>query len=154
MRHPRGVPVLSLLCLAALASCGRRGASGVDKEVTTLGSVEVTARLTEIPGTFPPNDLYNYAYVFRYQVLEVHRGKLPQTEIFVAHYNPLKPRAAVQDDLSGRVGGNLDAFRAGDVHRMALEAPLDQFWMGGVIDHYFDKPGVRYWAVWSNLERR
>lgn len=153
MRHPRSAPVLSLLCLAALASCGRRGASGADKEVTTLGSVEVTARLTEIPGTLPPNDLYNYAYVLRYQVLEVHRGKVPQTDIFVAQYNPLKPRAAVQDDVSGRVGGNLDAFRAGDVHRMALEAPADQYWMGGVIDNYFEKKGVRYWAVWTNLER-
>jgi len=36
------------------------------------------------------------------------------------------------DDASGKVGGHLDAFRAGDVHRMALDAPLDQFWMGGV----------------------
>lgn len=154
MRHPRGAAVVSLLCLATLVSCARRGASGVDKEVTTLGSVEVTARLTEIPGAFPPNDLYNYAYVLRYQVLEVHRGKLPQTEIFVAHYNPLKPRAAVQDDVSGRIGGDLDAFRAGDVHRMALEAPADQFWMGGIIDHYFGRPGVRYWAVWTNREHR
>ena len=31
-----------------------------------------------------------------------------------------------------------------------LNAPLDQFWMGGIIDKYFEQKGVRYWAVWTN----
>ena len=61
--------------------------------MTTLGSVEVTGRLLEIPGEFPANDLYNYAYVLKYQVLEVHRGTVDAKEIFVAQYNPLKPRS-------------------------------------------------------------
>jgi len=133
-------------------ACARRGGSGVDKEVTTLGAVEVTAQLVEIPGPFPPNDLYNYAYVMKYKVLFVHRGKIEGSEILVAHYNPLKPRTTVQDEVSGKVGGHLERFRAGDVHRMALEAPLDNFWMGGVVDKYFDRKGVRYWAVWTNLQ--
>jgi hypothetical protein len=88
--------------------------------------------------------------VLKYRVLKVHRGQVPGTEIFVGQYNPLKPRANVQDDGSGKVGGRLDSFRAGDVHRIALEAPLDQFWMGGIIDKYFEQPGVRFWAVWTN----
>ena len=70
-------------------------------------------RLPEIPGEFPANDLYNYAYVLKYQVLEVHRGKVDSKEIFVAHYNPLKPRSGVQDEVSGKVGGNLNDVQGG-----------------------------------------
>jgi len=139
--------VLSLL----IVSCARHTDAGVDKEVTTLGTVEVTAKLVEIQGPFPPNDLYNYAFVMKYKVLTVHRGKVTGDEILVAHYNPLKQRPGAQDEFSGKVGGRLDAFRAGDVHRMALEEPLDNFWMGGVVDKYFNEKGVRYWAVWTNL---
>jgi hypothetical protein len=136
----------------ALVSCASKPLVTVDREVTTLGTAEVSAKLVEIPGQLPPNDLYNYAYVFKYKVLKVHRGKVEGDEIYVAQYNPLKPRQHVQDEFSGKVGGHLERFRAGDTHRMALEAPLDQFWMGGVIDKYFSQKGVRYWAVWTNPE--
>jgi hypothetical protein len=133
-----------------VAACTSRPANEVDNEVTTLGSAEVTAQVVEIPGQFPPNDLYNYVYVLKYRVLKVHRGQIPQGEIFVGQYNPLKPRDRVQDDVSGKVGGHVNAFRAGDVHRMALALPLDQFWMGGIIDKYFNQSGSRYWAIWTN----
>jgi hypothetical protein len=143
-----------LLPAVLLSSCNKKRDSGADPSVTTLGSTEVTAQLLAIPGEFPPNDLYNYAYVLKYRVLTVHRGQLrPGAEILVAHYNPLKPRSSAQDELSGKLGGNLDRFRSQDVHRMALEEPLDQHWMGGVIDKYFDQKGVRYWAVWTNLAK-
>jgi hypothetical protein len=33
---------------------------------------------------------------------------------------------------------------------MALESPLDNFWMGGIIDKYFATKGTRYWAIWTN----
>ena len=131
-------------------SCARESKTETDSELSTLGRAEVTARLVEIPGQFPPNDLYNYAYVLKYQVLEVHRGNVDAKEIFVGQYNPLKPRSAAQDEVSGKVGGNLNAFRSGDTHRMALEWPLDQHWMGGIIDKYFGQQGVRYWALWTN----
>jgi hypothetical protein len=133
----------------SLTGCSRRPTNEVDKEITTLGSVEVTAQLTEIPGKFPSNDLYNYAYVFKYRILKVHRGNVPAGEILVAQYNPLKPRREAQDDVSGKVGGRVETFRAGDVHRMAMEVPLDQFWMGGVVDKYFEEKGTRYWAIWT-----
>jgi len=107
--------------------------------------------VVEIPGPFPPNDLYDYAYVLKYRVLKVHRGKVDGDEILVAHYNPLKPRSSAQDQFSGRIGGGLVRFRAGDKHRMALEAPVDQHYLGGIIDKYFEQNGVRYWAVWTNL---
>jgi hypothetical protein len=133
-----------------LAGCSQRPKDEVDKEVTSLGSVEVTAELKEIPGPFPSNDLYNYGYVLKYKVLKVHRGKVPAGDILVAQYNPLKPRKEAQDDVSGKIGGHVEAFRAGDVHRMALEAPLDQFFMGGIVDKYFNEKGTRYWAIWTN----
>ena len=142
---------LAFLALALLVtSCAKESSTGTDIQVTTLGSVEVTGRLLEIPGEFPANDLYNYAYVLKYRVLEVHRGKVDGDEVFVAHYNPLKPRSGAQDEVSGKLGGNLNAFRAGDTHRMALEWPLDQHWMGGIIDKYFGQQGVRYWSLWTD----
>ena len=100
-------------------------------ELATNGDTEVTARLTAIGGDFPPNKLYDYMYVMKYHVLKVHRGKVEGEDIFVGHYNPLKPRATAADKFSGKVGGNVDRFQVGDVHRMALEAPLDELFMGG-----------------------
>jgi len=126
----------------------------VDSEVTTLGTMEVSAQLVEIPGPFPANDLYNYAYVMKYRVVSVHRGQLADKDIYVAHYNPLKARSKAQDEFSGKLGGHLQRFRPGDVHRMALQAPLDQYWMGGVIDKYHKEKGQRYWSVWTNLETK
>ena len=144
-------PVAALAAVAVtLTGCSTRPANEVDAEVTKLGTAEVTAKLVEIPGEFPSNDLYNYAYILKYQVLKVHRGNVPTGEILVAQYNPLKPRKQAQDDVSGKVGGRVTAFRAGEVHRMALESPVDQFWMGGIVDKYFGAGGTRYWAVWTN----
>ena len=137
-----------LVCCLLFAAC--QSAPPIDPELTSLGTAEVTAQLVEIPGPFPSNDLYNYAYVLKYRVLKVHRGNVPDPVIFVGQYNPLKPRAKAQDQESGKIGGRVEQFRAGDVHRMALEAPLDQQWMGGIIDKYFEQKGTRYWAIWTN----
>ena len=38
--------------------------------------ITVEARLTEIPGKMPSNDLYSYVYVFKYKVQKVVSGKL------------------------------------------------------------------------------
>jgi len=151
-RYGFGLRGLLFVLLGITLSCKNKADAGADSFVTTLGSTEVTAELLAIPGEFPPNDLYNYAYVLKYRVLVVHRGQVKQgEEILVAHYNPLKPRVSAADENSGKLGGNLQTFRVGDVHRIALDAPLDQHWMGGVIDKYFDQKGTRYWAVWTNL---
>jgi len=141
--------LLALALVPLVTSC-HSSSRAADTEVTTLGSTEVTARLVEIPSAFPPNDLYNYGYVMRYKVLKVHRGKVDGDEILVTHYNPLKPRASVEDEFSKKVGGHVASFRSGDVHRMALESPVDDYFMGGIIDKYQDRKGVRYWAVWTN----
>lgn len=147
---------LAVIILAVVIGIlvGRGSGTGEDAQVTSLGGMEVTARLTEIRGKFPPNDLYDYAYVLKYHVLEFHRGEVDGNEILVAQYNPLKPRSKAQDEFSGTVGGNLTKFRAGDIHRMALEAPLADHYMGGILDEYYQEKGVRYWAVWTNLVRQ
>jgi hypothetical protein len=128
-------------------------ARGSDANVTTRGSIEVTAKLLEIPeGAIFKRDLYDYAAVLKYQVLEVHRGKLDGETIYVGHYNPFKPRSEAADQRVKEIGGDLKAFRAGQVHRMALEVPIDDHFMGGRVDKYFDQnPGPIYWAVWTNL---
>jgi hypothetical protein len=153
--------VLTLL----LASCGKAdagpspaktpegrppSATGTP-EVSTLGTLEVTATLVDITGQFPPNKLYDYVYVMKYKVLRTHRGKPEGDVIFVGHYNPLKPRSGAEDKFSGRIGGSVGSFRVGDVHRLALEAPLDQQMpMVGLIDKYIREKGVRYWAIWAD----
>jgi len=149
-RPPWAAALACALIACSLGGCRKKGDAGLDKEVTTLGDTEVTAQLVEIPSEFPPNDLYDYVYILKYRVLRVHRGNVPTPEIFVGQYNPLKPRSSVQDDRSGKIGGHVERFRAGDVHRMALIAPLDQQWMGGIVDKYFDQKGIRYWAMWTN----
>jgi hypothetical protein len=126
-----------------------------DSPVTKLGSLEVTARLAEIPeGAIFKRDLYNYATVLKYQVLEVHRGQVTEPEIYVAHYNPFKPRAEAADQRVSGIGGDLRTFRGGQVQRLALEASVEDHYMGGIVDKYFGQhTGPIYWAVWTNLVR-
>ncbi len=146
------VHALMLLLLVLVgASCAKKTDTGADPKVTTLGSIEVTARLEEIPGTISTDPLYDYAHVMKYKVLEVHRGKVDKDIIYVGHYNPAKPRDGVADARVQEIGGNLKQFRVGDVHRMALEVPIDDYYMGGIINKYFGQVNDPvYWAIWTN----
>src|SRR5262249_4857353 len=136
----------------------REGAArpGRDPEVAKRGSIEVTARLVEIPeGAIFQRELYNYATVLKYQVLEVHRGKVKGQTIYVGHYNPAKPRSEAADRRVLDVGGNLESFRAGQVHRMALEDSLLDHFTGGILNKYSEEDtDPIYWAVRTNLVRR
>jgi hypothetical protein len=127
--------------------------SGQDAEVSRRGSLEVTAKLVEVPdGAIFKRELYNYATVLKYQVLQIHRGKVNVETIYVGHYNPFKPRSEAADSRVPDVGGDLKAFRPGQVHRMALEESIDDQYMGGIVDKYFGKQtDTIYWAVWTNL---
>jgi hypothetical protein len=139
----------------------RESAAGPSEEVTTQGSVEVTAKLLPVRGLeewgydFPPNDLYDYAYVVEYEVLEVHRGQVDGKTIYVAHFNPRQARSAVESNTSGPVGGNVTSFHEGDIHRMALDLPLDDYLMDGLINKYLDETRDRsiYWALWTDQAR-
>jgi hypothetical protein len=146
-----------LLAALALTSCNKPpGASsnaGDDSQSKILGTVEVTARLVEIPeGAIFQRDLYDYATILKYEIVAVQRGALEQgATIYVGHYNPWKPRAEAADKRAKIIGGTLRQFRAGQLHRMALETPMDDHFMGGIVDKYFGKhSGPAYWAVWTN----
>jgi len=152
--YPGHLVALALLLAAValtLTSCGAEPETGAGPKVTTLGTAEVTARLVEIRGDFPDLPNYDYAFVMKYEVSEVHRGEVSSDTIYVGHYNPLKPRAEAADARVEMVGGNLQQFNLGDLQRMALEVPIDEFYMGGIVNRYFDE-GVEpiYWAVWTN----
>ena len=154
MKQPKvccNLIVILCLILFSCASCAKKTDSGADSKVTTLGGTEVTAELVEIPGEIRNDPLYDYAHVMKYKVLTIHRGVLDKDILYVGQYNPAKPRSAAADARVGEIGGNLTQFRVGDIHRMALEVPIDDYYMGGIINKYFgqvDDP--IYWAVWTN----
>jgi len=142
------------------AACAKReeGAASPSPghELANRGSIEVTAKLVEIPeGAIFDRPLYNYATVLKYQVLEVHRGRVKSRIIFVGHYNPFKPRSEAADRRVQDVGGNLKSFRAGQVHLMALEESMVDQFTGGILNKYSgEDTDPIYWAVWTDLVGR
>ena len=108
--------------------------------------LEVTAKLVEIPSKLPPDDLYDYAYVMRYQV---QGGPLDKQFLLVAHYKPLQPRSKIKDKMKAQVGGKLRNFTTGDVHKLKLNADLKSVWKGALVDEYAatDHKSVRYWCL-------
>lgn len=150
-KFAKGLMLAGLIPLTCCLACRQKPDDGADAKITTAGSVEVTAKLEEIRGTFPSNHLYDYVYVLKYRVLDTHRGKVDGETILVGQYNPLKPRAEAADARSGPIGGNVKKFAAGDLHRLALEVPLDEHYMGPIINKYHgEDPSPLYWGVWTN----
>jgi hypothetical protein len=149
---------LALLLAALFTACGERAgnapAASADPHLATNGTVEVTAKLIEIPeGAIFKRDLYDYATILKYQVLKTHRGHVDGETIYVGHYNPWKPRAEAADRRAPGVGGNVRQFEAGQTHHLALEAPIEDYFMGGIVNKYFGRTtNTIYWAVWTNLE--
>ena len=136
-----------------------RGGTGADEMVTSLGRIEVTARLAERPDQFPQLGAYRYTYVLRYQVLQVHRqdpsGKYrlrPGDEIFVGHYKPWMPRSGIKDADWGEspLGGRLDRLAAGEVHRLALDYELQDLAPSGALDYCYPPSTNRFFALWTN----
>ena len=113
-----------------------------------------TARLCRDPrGGDLKRELYNYATVLKYQVLEVHRGSVKGDTIYVGHYNPFKPRSEASDRRVQGVGGNLQSFRDGQVHHMALEGSMLEHFTGGILNKYSEEDtDPIYLAVWTDLE--
>lgn len=137
----------------APGSSGASGSSSAEAPVAAKppvdGELVMTARLTEISGAFPANELYNYAYVMKYKVLKVSKGTYGDTEILVGHYNPRLPREEIKDEQDSKVGGNVKSFAVGDVHYLVLSR-LDGLYTGAVEDDYFNDKRPRYWALWAD----
>jgi hypothetical protein len=145
--------LLLAAALSAAACAPRREGSGSSPDLAGRGDIEVTARLVEIPdGALFQRPLYDYATILKYEVLEVHRGKVKGPTIYVGHYNPAKPRSEAADARVPDVGGNLKSFRAGQVHRMALDSSMLDRFTGGILNKYSDEDvDPIYWAVWTDL---
>ncbi len=154
----RGLGVLLFLGLA-LWFLASRVDTGDDEMVRTLGRLEVTAQLLDRPERFPELGAYRYTYVLRYQVVKVHR---PDPEgnyalrvgdnIFVGHYKPWMPRSVIRDPDWGDapLGGKLDQFVTGDVHRMALDYELQDLAPSGALDYCYPPATNRFFAIWTN----
>ncbi len=133
--------------------------TGEDEMVRKLGRIEVTAKLVERPEKFPQLGAYRYTYVLKYQVVKVHRQDperkymlKPGDEIFVGHYKPWMPRSEIKDSDWGNspLGGKLDQFVAGEVHRMALDYELQDLAPSGALDYCFPAATNRFFAIWTN----
>jgi hypothetical protein len=154
----RGLAVLAAIILV-ITVLALRVDDGADQQVTTLGRIEVSARLVERPEEFPQLGAYRYTYVVRYKVLKVHRqdpgGRYrlqPGDEIFVGHYKPWLPRSAIKDPDWGDtpLGGKLDRLVTGEVHRLALDYELPDLAPSGALDYCYPSGTNRFFALWTN----
>jgi hypothetical protein len=134
------MPWFSIAVLACLLSASAPAAAAEP------ASIDVTAKLVEIPTAFPPDDLYDYAYVMRYQVTG---GPLDKQMILVAHYKPRQARSKIKDKMQPFVHGKVRSFSAGDVHKLKLTPDLKKVWTGALVDEFSatDRKSVRYWCL-------
>ncbi len=109
----------------------------------------VLATLQELPGAFPADDLYDYAYVVKYAIDSVVHGTITSDTIYVEQYKPKQSRAVAGKSSGGKTGGNLDLMRAGDRHYLVLQ-PSDSVWSGAVEDNFPQSTAPRWWASWTD----
>jgi hypothetical protein len=138
----RLIPTVATLsvCLTVGAAAGPARADGA---AAGADPIVVTAKLIEIPAKFPPDDLYDYAFVMKYEVVG---GPMDKQTILVAHYKPRQPRSKIKEK---HTSGKLRSFNQGDLHKLKLTADLKKVWKGALTDEYAatDRKSVRYWAL-------
>lgn len=140
-----GLFVCSVVTFASNADSS--GSREIDKKnVTESDTLIVDARLIEIPGTMPPNDLYDYVYVMKYRVMKVENGQYDNKEILVGHYNPLIARRLIKDAMKSFVNGTVEKFQRGAKHKLVL-VPLENVWNDAVENEYFDSELPVYFAL-------
>jgi hypothetical protein len=132
----------SVLWLTPLLLLAAGAVASADQAVP----MTVTAKLVEIPSKFPPDDLYDYAYVMRYEVVG---GPNNGQSLLVAHYKPRQMRSKIKDKMKPFVAGKVRSFAQGDVHRLKLTPDLKKIWTGALVDEFAatDRKSVRYWAL-------
>jgi hypothetical protein len=154
----RGLAIIAGLVVGIWA-LANRVETGEDEMAYKLGRVEVTARLVDRPEQFPNLGAYRYTYVLKYKVVSVQRqdaeSKHPLKagdEIFVGHYKPWLPRSEIKDSDWGEspLGGKLDQFVVGEVHRLALDYELQDLAPSGALDYCFPPATNRFFALWAN----
>ena len=120
----------------------------------TDGKFEVTAKLVKIQGKFPPDELYDYAFVMQYKVQK--GGKLEGQTIYVAHYKPRQARAKIKDKMKKYVGGKLKRFKEGALHKLVLAPKLKKIWRGALVDEFFatDRKSKRYWCLQADPAKK
>ena len=141
----------ALLLFFAVAASGliepsARAADPAAPAAPAAAPIEVTAKLVEIPGKFPSDELYDYVYVMKY---EVQGGPMDKQTILVGHYKPKLARAKIADKMKAHVGGKLRSFKQGDVHKLQLTADLKSVWKGALVDEFAatDHKSIRYFAL-------
>jgi hypothetical protein len=126
----------------------------VAKTTASAGdTLVVKARVLEIPGKFPPNDLYNYVYVMKYKIISVEKGKYDGEEILVGHYNPLIPRKQLKDKMAPFIKGDVEKFEVGAKHHLYLITPVSKIWKDATEDDYIDSDLPKYIAVKAELAK-
>lgn len=137
-----------ILALSAIFLAGARRDAHADE---AAAPITVTAKLVEIPSKFPPDDLYDYAYVMRYQIVG---GSMDKQSILVAHYKPRQPRSAIKDQMKKHVSGKVRSFHQGDVHKLQLAPNLKAIWQGALVDEFAatDHKSIRYFALVTDPE--
>jgi len=148
MKHARHAGRLLALAIAIgsmLPGTGRSEPPAA-ASASVPAEVSVTARLVEIPSKLPPDDLYDYAYVMRYEVIG---GPMDKASILVAHYKPLLPRSKITGKMKAHVTGKLRSFVKGDLHKLKLTPDLKSIWKGPLIDEFAatDQKSVRYFCL-------
>jgi hypothetical protein len=119
--------------------------------VVSPDTLIVIARLVEIPGKFPPNDLYNYVYIMKYRIIKVLKGGYAAQEILVGHYNPLIPRPQIKDKMAPLVRGKVTRFETGAKHKLTLVTPIERVWKDAVEDDYADSDLDKYFALKADV---
>jgi hypothetical protein len=137
-------PIFLALVISAGAIVAAPGSARGDS--LAAPTLTVTAKLVEIPGKFPSDDLYDYAYVMRYEVIG---GDMDKKSILVAHYKPRQPRSAIKDQMKKYVSGKVRSFHQGDVQKLQLTPDLKSIWKGALVDEFAatDHKSVRYFAL-------
>jgi hypothetical protein len=119
--------------------------------VLSKDTLVIVGRLVEIPGKFPPNDLYNYVFIMKYRVIKVLKGSYAPRDILVGHYNPLIPRTRIKGPMAPFVKGNLSGFEENAVHTLVLIKPIEGVWKDAVEDNYPDSDIEKYYALKADM---
>ena len=139
------VPLMAMILCASPSQAGEPTGTATPTP-TTPATIDLTARLTNIPGKFPTDELYDYAYVMQYQV---QGGAMDGQSIFVAHYKPRRARGEIDDTMKKVVSGSLRRFEVGALHHLILTPDMRKVWKGAVVDEFFDtdRRSKRYFCL-------